>query len=65
MPQIEEHRRESLGHDRRVHASSGNGPAVANVAVNRATEFSEGSEPAAPVAPVQPLVLKGKLAFSN
>ena len=56
MPQIEKHRRESRGHGWRVHGSSGNGPAVANVAVNRATEFSIGSEPAAAVAPVEPLV---------
>ena len=56
MPQIEKHRRESRRHGWRVRASSGNGPAVANVAVNRATEFSIGSEPAAPVAPVEPLV---------
>ena len=56
MPQIEILRRESCGHGWRVHASGGNGPAVANVAVNRATAFSVGSEPAAPVAPVEPLV---------
>ena len=56
MPQIEEHRRESRGHGWRVHASSGIGPAVANVSVNRATVFSIASEPAAPVAPVEPLV---------
>ena len=56
MPQIEKHRRESRGHGWKVHASTGNGSAVANVAVNRATEISIGSAPAAPVAPVEPLV---------
>ena len=66
MPQIAEHRRVARGHGWRVQASSGNGPAVANVAVNRATGFSVGSAPAAPVAPVEPLVLKrAQLRFQS
>ena len=65
MPQIEEHRRESRRHGWRVDASSGNGPAVANVAVNRATAFSVGSERTAPVAPVEPLVLNDQLALPS
>ena len=56
MPQIEKHCQESREHGRRVPTSIGNGPAVANVSVNRATVFSIASEPAAPVAPVEPLV---------
>ena len=66
MPQIEKHRRESRGHGWKVRASTGNGSAVANVAVNRATGFSVGSAPAAPVAPVGPLVLKrAQLRFQS